>query len=105
MGISEKLQNLSAQAEVGAKKVTHGFFHISLRLVTGFFLGFVIALIFQELLGFQMLLLVFMTITLMALLYKSLSRLSLIQILVFDLICILVLTLLKMYVLIAPQAQ
>lgn len=104
MGITEKLQNLSAQAEAGAKKVTHGFFHISLRLVTGFFLGLVISLIFQEVLGYQTLLLVFLTLIMMALIFKILSKYSLLQIIVFDLICILVLTLLKMYVLIAPQA-
>jgi hypothetical protein len=105
MGLTDKLQNISAQAEAGAKKITHGFFHISFRLVTGFFLGLVLALVFQELWGYQTLLLIFMTTTLMALIYKSLAQLSLLQILVFDLICILVLTLLKMYVLIAPQAQ
>ncbi len=103
MGLSDNLKSLSYQVEQGAKRATHGTAHILLRATTGFFLGLVLALIFQELFQFGMLMLTFLTILFLAVIFKVLSKYSLIQILVFDVICFLTLTLLRMYVIIAPN--
>ena len=103
MGLSDNLKSFSYQVEQGAKKATHSTAHVLLRGTTGFFLGLVLALIFQELFQYGFLVLSFLTILFLAIIYKVLSKYTLLQILVFDLICFLTLTLLRMYVIIAPN--
>lgn len=44
----------------------------------------------------------FMTIFFMAIIYKLLVRLQIFQILIFDLVCVLIAALLRMYIMIAP---
>lgn len=102
MNLGGKLQNLSNDMKMGAKKATHSLTHILFRLVSGFFLGLVLALIVQEMTQSGTMTLVFLTTVLTASVYKALSRLSLPQILIFDLICVLIATVLNMYIKIAP---
>ena len=61
-----------------------------------------LGLIVQELTQSGELMLVFSTIFFMAAVYKLLRRLQIFQILIFDLVCVLIAALLRMYIMIAP---
>lgn len=84
------------------KNTTVSLTHQILRLVSGFFIGLVLALIIQELTHGQTLMLIFLTVLFMVIIFKLLARLQMMHILIFDLICVLIATLLRMYVMIAP---
>ncbi|MFN3695795.1 MAG: hypothetical protein ACK4VO_00015 [Pseudobdellovibrio sp.] len=102
MAVGDKLKNFSANVQTGAKNASHSLAHITLRIISGFFIGLVLALIVQELSKSGSFMLLFVTIVFTAALYKALARLSLLNILIFDLICVLIGTVLRMYILIAP---
>lgn len=102
MGFSDKVQLIGSNVKHGAKNTGLSALHITIRLVTGFFLGLTLGLIFQELIGFGTFALSFFTLVVMGLVYKSFSSWSIGRILIFDLFCILVASLLRMYILIAP---
>ena len=102
MDIGGKLNTITSDIKMGTKNVTHSLTHIIFRLVSGFFLGLVLALIVQEITQSGTMTLIFLTTVLTASVYKALSQLSLPQILIFDLICVLIATVLNMYIQIAP---
>lgn len=103
MGLADKIKSMPGNMHQGAKNATHSLSHILLRIISGFFFGYVLALIFQELFHLGTFMLVFLTIFFLSLIYTLLSRLSLFQIIIFDVICVLVGALLRMYILIAPN--
>lgn len=106
MGVTDKLKgfssNMGQSLQSGVKKASHSLTHIVLRIISGFFIGFVLALIAQQLFLLGTFSLVFLTILFMGLIYSVLSKLTLFQIVVFDVICVLVGALLRMYILVAP---
>ena len=85
-----------------AKNTTVTLTQQLLRLVSGFFIGLVLAIVIQELLHGQLLMLVFLTVLFMMIVFKLLARMQIMHILIFDLICVLLATLLRMYIMIAP---
>ncbi len=101
--IGDKVKGLTVQVQQKSQQASYGLIHSAFRLVTGFFVGLVLALIFQELFKFEILMLVFLTVVLTASIYKVLSKMTIFQILVFDLICVLIGGLLRMYIMIAPN--
>lgn len=102
MGLSEKMRGLASSAQDGVKSSTLSLFHFSLRFVTGLMLGLVLGLIGQELFGYGTFALIFVMVVVLSLILKFLGSWSVGQILIFDLICILVAMLLRMYILVAP---
>lgn len=102
MGLTGKLKDMSTQFQHGAQRSTISLAHILLRLISGFFIGFVLALILQEVFKSGTLMLIFCTLLFMGIVYKLLSRFTLGQIVIFDLICVLIGALLRMYILMAP---
>ncbi|MDG0814852.1 hypothetical protein [Bdellovibrio svalbardensis] len=102
MGISDKMRGLATNVQDGVKSSTLSFFHICLRLITGFLVGLTLALIGQELIGYGTFALIFATIVVLAVVMKLLSAWSFGQIFIFDLIVVLVGMLLRMYILVAP---
>lgn len=103
MIVGDKLKGFSSTVQQKSQQASYGFVHMLLRGVTGFFIGIVLTLIAQEIFQFQTLILVFLTLVLMTAIYKALERMNLFQIVVFDLICVLIATLLRMYIMIAPN--
>jgi hypothetical protein len=103
MGFTDKLKGLSNNVQQTTKQAAHGLSHICLRLISGFFIGLVLSLIFQELFGLGSFMLVFLNILFTSIIYKLLASRNLFQIVVFDFICILIGALLRMYILIAPN--
>lgn len=102
MGIGEKMKGLAVGVQDGVKSSTLSLTHFALRLVSGFFMGLTVGLIGQELSGYGSLALVFVSLVVLALFVRLSKSWSLMQILIFDLICVLVAQLLRMYILLAP---
>ncbi len=102
MGIADNIKNMAANMQSAAANSTVSMAQRFLRALSGFFIGLVLALIVQELTQSGELMMVFMTIFFMAIVYKLLRRLQIFQILIFDLVCVLIAALLRMYIMIAP---
>lgn len=102
MTLGEKFKGFSNDLQMGAKNASHSMLHSIVRLISGFFIGLVLSLIIQELTQSGPFMLLFLTVAFTAVIYTALNRLGLVQILIFDLICVLLGTVLRMYILIAP---
>ncbi len=77
-------------------------FNFVLKVMTGSFVGLTLALIGQEMIGFGTFSFVLViTVTLLAFL-KVAKKWSILSVLVFNLVCVLVGMLLRMYILLAP---
>lgn len=84
------------------KSTGYRFLVLMIRLLTGFFLGLTLSFIAQELVHFGMTSLILITTVITASFLKISSQWTITRILIFDLICILVGQILKMYILLAP---
>lgn len=102
MGLTDNFKNVTTHMQQGAKTATISLTQRGLRLLTGFFVGVVLALIIQEFTKSGTLILVFLTLLFMFILYRLLRSLSIWQIIVFDIFCILVANTLRMYIMMAP---
>ena len=102
MGLGDNIKNAALNMQQGAKNTAISTAQRILRLVSGFFIGLVLALIVAELTQSGQLMTVFLTVLFTAIIYKLLNRLQIFQILIFDLICVLIAALLRMYIMIAP---
>lgn len=102
MGIKDQVSSFAQGAQAKAKTSAHSFMQISFRLVTGFFLGLTLALIGQELTGYGSFSLIFLTLVVLGLFFRLSQNWNMVKILVFDLVCLLVIQILKMYILVAP---
>jgi len=102
VGITDNIKSMTASMQQSAKNTTASLSHKLLRLVSGFFTGLVLALIIQEMMQSGTLMLLFFTTLFTALIYQFLGRFSILQILIFDLICVLVMSLMRLYIMVAP---
>ena len=102
MSFKNNLSTVTNSIWQGTKVATITLSQRIMRLVSGFFVGLVLSIIVQEFVQSGMLMLVFFTILFTLIIYRSLRTLTLFQIFVFDVICILIAILLRMYILIAP---
>ncbi len=101
MGISDRMRGIATSAQDGVKSSTISFFHLTLRFVTGILLGLVLSLVGQELIGYGTFAVLFVVVVVLGLIMRFLATWSIGQILIFDLICVLVAMLLRMYILVA----
>jgi len=102
MNFAGNLKNLSTNVQQGARNVSISLSQRMLRLVTGFFIGLVVALIIQEFAQNGTLVLLFLTSLGMFITYRLLRNFSLLQIVIFDVFCILIANTLRMYIMMAP---
>ena len=102
MGITNNLRNVTSQMQQGAKNASISITQRALRLLTGLFVGAVLAIIVQEFTQSGTLIVVFLTLLFMSLIYRLLRPLSIWQILVVDVICVLIANTLRMYIQMAP---
>jgi F0F1-type ATP synthase assembly protein I len=102
MSAAQNFKNFAGNMQHGAKNASLSLLQRSLRILSGFFIGVVLALITQEFTQNGTLVLVFLTIMFMLVVYKILRSLSIWQIIIFDVICILVANTLRMYIMMAP---
>jgi hypothetical protein len=102
MNLANNVKNFAGNVQQGAKTASVSLLQRVLRLITGFFTGIVLALIIQELTQSGTLILVFLTILFMLLIYRILRSFSVLQIIIFQVFCILVANSLRMYIMMAP---
>jgi hypothetical protein len=102
MGLGEKMNQLATNIQDGVKSTSTSLASLVVKFVTSFFIGITIALIAQEMIQYGTLAFVFMMLVVMGLIFKLISKWSLGATLVFDLICVLVALVLRMYILLAP---
>lgn len=93
---------MSSNLQQGAKSTTVSLTHKLLKLISGFFAALVLALIIQEMMQSGTLMLLFFITLFTALIYTFLGRFSILQILIFDLVCVLIVSLMRLYIMVAP---
>ena len=102
MNLANNMKSFAGNVQQGTKNASVSLFQRFLRLVTGFFVGVVLALIVQELTQSGTLILVFLTVLFMMLIFRVLRSFSILQIIIFQAFCILVANSLRMYIMMAP---
>lgn len=75
---------------------------IAFKITSGLFMGLVIALVFEEILRYGTLSFVFVVVAVTMAFYRLARPLQFVGVAVFDLVCVLLALLLRMYILIAP---
>lgn len=102
MGLAGGLDNFSTAMKVTAQNTSVKVTTLILRVLTGLILGFVVGLIFQEILQTgNLVVLAFVMVMTMAFLKIS-SGWSFTKVLIFDIFTALVLQILRMYIMLAP---
>lgn len=102
MSLVNNFKNVSDSLQQGAKNASITFTQIILRIFSGLYIGYILSLIIQEFVQSGTLSLVFFTMLFATIVYRLLRVWSIFQIFIFNVICILIATLLRMYIMIAP---
>ncbi len=102
MGIASKVTQIASNVQQGAKTTSISIFGLIIKVITGFVLGLTFALIGQEMIQYGTFMFVFMMVLVWGLVFRLTMKWSVGSILIFDLICVLVALLLRMYILVAP---
>ena len=102
MGIKENLKSMASNLQQGARNSTVTLGQKILRLISGLFVALILSLIIQEMMQSGTLTLVFFTLLFTSIVYLFLARFSILQILIFDLICVLIVSLMRLYIMVAP---
>ncbi len=102
MGIGKRIDGLASSVKGTAQNTTIQVSSFLLRILTGLILGYVLALMAQELIEFGNLIMSFFVLFFTAFFYRISSSWTVFKIIMFDLFCALVLQILKMYILLAP---
>lgn len=102
MGITDKMGQLVSSVQSGAKTASTSLLGWAIKLTTAFFFALVLSMIGQELMGYGFVSFLFVNLITIAVLLKIMMTWSMGSVLVFDLICVLVALLLRMYILVAP---
>lgn len=102
MSFSDRMKGFATNVQEGVKTSSVSLVAIALRLVTGIFLGLTLALVGQELVAYGTFALLLVMFVVLALFMRISASWRIPQILIFDLMCVLVAQLLRMYILLAP---
>lgn len=102
MGITERFNQMASSLKMGVKSSSTSLFTYLLKLFTCFVIGLTFTLIGQEMMGFGTISFVFMLVVAMGATSKLLAKWSFSAVVLFDLFCVLVALLLRMYILLAP---
>ena len=101
MGVTQKLNQWMDQMQMGVKNTTSSFFTLLVKLISGFMVGLTAALVGQELIAFGNFSFLLMLVAVWGLVMRGLWKMSFVGVIVFDLICVLVALLFRMYLLMA----
>jgi len=102
MGITDKFGQMVDSVQNGAKTASTSVVLLALKGATAFIVALTLAMVGQELINYGTLSFIMVLVVVSFGIGKILSSWSVGSVLVFDLICVLVALLLRMYVLIAP---
>lgn len=102
MGITDKVSQIAGQVQDGVKNTSTSVLLVILKLVTALAVALTIALIGQEMMNYGTFAFVFLMIIVAGGLLKVMSSWRMGAVLLFDLFCILVALLLRLYIQVAP---
>jgi hypothetical protein len=102
VGITDKVSQIAGQVQDGVKNTSVSLFGLCLKFITAFFFAMTLALIGQELMGSGNFSFVFTMVVVMGLIFKLIGKWNVGAVLLFDLFCVLVALLLKLYLQVAP---
>lgn len=102
MGITDKFSQFAGQMQDGVKNTSVSAFAIFLKVVTAFMVSLTLALIGQEMMNYGSFAFIFMMVVVIGLLWKLMSKWTVGAVLLFDLFCVLVALLLRLYIQVAP---
>lgn len=102
MGITNKVSQLAGKVQDGAKITFLSFVSLVLKIATSFTIALTLALIGQEIIGYETLAVIFIMVVSIGLLMKLMSQWTVGAVLLFDLFCVLVALLLRLYIQVAP---
>jgi len=102
MGITDRVSQYASQMQESLKDTSLSFFGVVLKLVTAFFLALTVSLIAQGLMGSGDFTFVFTMVLGMGLTLKLIGKWAVGSVLLFDLFCVLVALLLRLYLQAAP---
>ena len=102
MGITDKVSQIAGQVQDGVKTTSVSFVSLALKLITAFFVALTLSLIGQEMMGSGTFTFVFTMVLVVALVMKLIGKWNVGAVLLFDLFCVLVALLLKLYLQVAP---
>jgi hypothetical protein len=103
MSLSDKFNNSIERIQEGTKHSFYTIFLLSVKIISSFFFGLLISLIFKELSHFGNLLFLFTLLVFTAVFFKLITNLSLRNLIIVDSFIVLICLLLKMYIMIAPN--
>ena len=98
------MANIISNVQDRFKTSTNALGLMTFRAVSGLMLGLTLALIGQEIIRYESISFVFVTVVVTATLFKITKNWSWTHVFIFNLICVLTGLLLRMYILIAPSA-
>ena len=102
MGITDKVSQMAGKVQDGVKDTSISLISISLKIVTSFLVALTLGLVGQEMMGYGTLAFVFIMVVTVGLLMKLMSKWAVGAVLLFDLFCVLVALLLRLYIQVAP---
>lgn len=102
MGIGQKLQDFSGSVQNSAKNASISLAATILKVITAIMISLTVALIGQEVFAYETFAFSFVMIVISSAIWKLMQHWGLGAVLLFDLFCVLVATLLRMYILLAP---
>ena len=102
MGITDKVSQIAGQVQDGVKNTSTSVLLVILKLVTALAVALTMALIGQEMMNYGTFAFVFLMIIVAGGLLKVMSSWRMGAVLLFDLFCILVALLLRLYIQVAP---
>lgn len=102
MGFSDKMNQIAGQVQEGIKSSSVSIFGITIKIFTALFIALTVSLIVQEMMGSGSFTFVFTMIVVGGGIFRLMKEWKVQQVLLFDLFCILVALLLRLYLQIAP---
>ncbi len=102
MGITDKVSQIAGQVQDGVKNSSVSFASLCLKLLTAFMVALTLSLVGQEMMSSGIFTFVFTMVVIMALVMKMIGKWNVGAVLLFDLFCILVALLLRLYLQVAP---
>lgn len=102
MSVTDRISQVASSVQNTAKITASNLISFSVKFVSSIVISFVVALVLQTLVGFGQLSFLLSLVLATSLLMRLMWKWSVGVTLVFDLICVLVALLLRMYILVAP---
>lgn len=102
MGVTDKVSQLAGKVQDGVKDSSVSLFTLFLKIITSFFISLTLGLVGQEMMAYGTFSFVLIMIVSIGALMKMMAKWTVGAVLLFDLFCILVALLLRLYIQVAP---